>query len=309
MAPVIEAETLSKWYGNILGVSDISLRLMPGVHGLLGPNGAGKTTFLRLATGQLKPNRGRIRIFGEPVFNNPGLFQRVGFCPENDAYYRGVSGGDYLAFLARLHGASMEKARDQAREALHQVGLEEVADKAVSAYSLGMRQRLKVSAAVLHDPQLVILDEPLKGVDPLWRARITDLIRDFASRGRTVIVSSHVLPEIEAMTNNIVLIHQGEILAEGDIQEIRGLLDSHPHMISVRTPQFRLIAEWFVEDHHVLTIRFDNARQKVVFKTDNRDHFFGRLNRFVVENNLEIEEITSPDDNLQAVFNYLVGRK
>ncbi|MBN1196414.1 MAG: ABC transporter ATP-binding protein [Candidatus Aminicenantes bacterium] len=309
MAPVLEAESLSKWYGNILGVSDISLVLMPGVHGLLGPNGAGKTTFLRLASGQLKPNRGRIRIFGEPVFNNPGLFQRVGFCPENDAYYRGVSGGDYLSFLARLHGASTQKARNLARTALHQVGLEEVAGKAISAYSLGMRQRLKVSAAILHDPQLLILDEPLKGVDPLWRVRITDLIRDFASRGRTVIVSSHVLPEIEAMTNRIVLIHQGQILAEGDIQEIRGLLDSHPHMVSVCAPHFRRIAERFVGDHHVLTIRFDNVRQKVVFNTDNRDHFFACLNRFVVEENLEIEEITSPDDNLQAVFNYLVGRK
>lgn len=309
MIPVLEAESLSKWYGNILGVSDISLRLMPGVHGLLGPNGAGKTTFLRLASGQLKPNRGRIRIFGEPVFNNPGLFQRVGFCPENDAYYRGVKGGDYLSFLARLHGVSTQKARELARAALHQVGLEGVAGKAVSAYSLGMRQRLKVGAAILHDPQLVILDEPLKGVDPLWRVRITELIRGFASRGRTVIVSSHVLPEIEAMTNNIVLIHQGEILAEGDIQEIRGLLDSHPHMVSVRSPRFRLIAERFVGDQHVLTIRFDNERQKVVFNTDNRDHFFDCLNRFVVEDNLEIEEITSPDDNLQAVFNYLVGRK
>jgi len=309
LEPVLEARNLSKWYGNILGVSDINLRLMPGVHGLLGPNGAGKTTFLRLASGQLKPNRGDIRIFDQPVFNNPALFHKVGFCPENDAYYRGVNGGDYLRFLARLHGYSTPEARDVAQAALHQVGLDEVAGKLISAYSLGMRQRLKIAAAILHEPQLVILDEPLKGVDPLWRVRITELIRDFASRGRTVIVSSHVLPEVEAMTNNIVLIHQGEILAEGDIQEIRGLLDSHPHMVSVCTPQFRNIAARFAQDPHVLTVHFDNAAQKVVFKTDHRDHFFDRLNRLVVTDHLQIQEITSADDNLQAVFNYLVGRK
>jgi len=146
-------------------------------------------------------------------------------------------------------------------------------------------------------------------VDPLWRVRIIELIREFESQGRTVIVSSHILPEIESMTNNIVLIHQGEILAEGDIQEIRGLLDSHPHMVSIRTPHIRRIASRFVQDNHVLTVNFSDSARKVVFKTDNRDHFFDRLNRIVVEEALEIEEITSPDDNLQAVFNYLVGRK
>lgn len=308
MGIVLEADGLSKWYGNILGVSDISLKLRPGIHGLLGPNGAGKTTFLRLATGQLKPNRGGIRIFGESVFGNPGLFRRVGFCPENDAYYRGVNGLDYLAFLARLHGDKPGPARERAGTALDRVGLREVT-KPISAYSLGMRQRLKVAAAVLYDPELLILDEPLKGVDPLWRVRIIDLIREFESHGRTVIVSSHVLPEIESMTNNIVLIHQGQILAEGDIREIRELLDSHPHMVSVRTPQYRELAARFVADRGVITIGFTAAADKVVFTTDNRDHFFDRLNRLVVEESIDIQEITAPDDNLQAVFNYLVGRK
>lgn len=308
MGIVLAAEGLSKWYGNILGVSDISLELRPGIHGLLGPNGAGKTTFLRLATGQLKPNRGTIRIFGESVFGNPGLFRRVGFCPENDAYYHGVDGPDYLAFLARLHGDHPGAARDRARTALGRVGLEEVT-KPISAYSLGMRQRLKVAAAVLYDPELLILDEPLKGVDPLWRVRIIDLIREFESHGRTVIVSSHVLPEIESMTNNIVLIHQGQILAEGDIREIRELLDSHPHMVSVRTPQYRELAARFVEDRGVISIGFGAEADKVVFTTDNRDHFFDRLNRLVVEESIDVREITAPDDNLQAVFNYLVGRK
>ncbi len=309
MEPVLLADSLSKWYGNILGISDISLEITPGVKGLLGPNGAGKTTFMRIASGQLRPNRGRIRIFNEPVFSNPGLFRRVGFCPENDAYYPGVSGGEYLFFCARLHGFSPENSRQKAREALEKVGLEEVADKSISAYSLGMRQRLKLTAGMIHDPELLILDEPLRGVDPLWRVKIINLIREYEEMGRTVIVSSHILPEIEAMTNHIILIHQGEILAQGDIQEIRSLLDSHPHMVSIKSPHFRRLAEQFVRDDHVLTTSFVNQSKKVVFKTDNRDHFFGRLNRMIVERKWHIDEITSPDDNLQAVFNYLVGRK
>ena len=195
-----------------------------------------------------------------------------------------------------------------AAEALDKVGLMENKDKLVSAYSLGMRQRLKVAGSILHTPDLLILDEPLRGIDPLWRVKMIRLVKDFEKMGKTVIVSSHILPEIEAMTNNIILIHQGKIFAQGDIQEVRGLMDTHPHMISIRCNKPRLLAGRLVDRDFILNIEISETEKRVVFKTDNRDSFFDLLTRMIAENGLDVEEIISPDDNLQAVFDYLIGR-
>jgi len=224
---ILKAENLSKWYGNILGISEISADISPGIKGLLGPNGAGKSTFLKIATGQLKPNIGRIEIFGEPVFNNHHLFNRIGFCPEYDSYYQEVNGWEFMLFIAKLHGFKSKKAAEMAEAAIEKVGLLESKDKLISAYSMGMRQRLKLASSIIHNPDLIILDEPLRGVDPLWRVKIINIIKNYKNEGKTIIVSSHILPEIESMTNDIILIHQGKIFAEGDIQEIRSLIDIH----------------------------------------------------------------------------------
>ena len=308
MGTVLKAEKLSKWYGKILGISEISVEIKPGVQGLLGPNGAGKSTFLKIASGQLKPNLGTIRIFDKPVYNNHDLFHRVGLCPEYDSFYKDVSGWEFMLFLSRLHGAKGKAAKEMAAGALDKVGLMENKDKLISAYSLGMRQRLKVAGSILHTPDLLILDEPLRGIDPLWRVKMIRLIKDYEKMGKTVIVSSHILPEIESMTNNIILIHQGKIFAQGDIQEVRSMMDSHPHMISIRCDKPRLLAGRLVDREFILNIDIDEAQNRVVFKTDNRDGFFDLLTRMIAENGLDVEEITSPDDNLQAVFDYLIGR-
>lgn len=305
---VLKAEKLSKWYGTIQGVSEISLDISPGIRGLLGPNGAGKSTFLKIASGQLKANLGTIRIFNEEVFNNHKLFSRIGFCPEYDSYYKDISGWEFLLFCARLHGFKGRMASKKAESALERVGLSENKDKRINAYSLGMRQRLKVASSIIHDPELLILDEPLRGIDPLWRVKIIKLIKEFEKEGKTIIVSSHILPEIEAMTNSIILIHQGKIFAEGDIQEIRSLLDSHPHMISITCSQPRLLASRLIDREFVLHVEVNDPDHRVVFKTDSRDQFFDMLTRMIAENGIEVEEITSPDDNLQAVFDYLIGR-
>ncbi|MCP5105480.1 MAG: ABC transporter ATP-binding protein [bacterium] len=305
---VLKAEKLSKWYGNILGISEISLEISPGIQGLLGPNGAGKSTFLKIASGQLKQNLGNVTIFGEKVYNNYRLFERAGFCPEYDSFYKDVTGWEFMIFLSKMHGFKGAKTIEAAAVALDRVGMRENENKLISAYSLGMRQRLKVATSIIHNPELLILDEPLRGVDPLWRVKIIKLVKEFEKEGKTVIVSSHILPEIESMTNNIILIHQGKIFAHGDIQEIRGLIDKHPHQVSVKCNKPRFLAEKMVAGDFVLNVNINDEENKIVVETNNRDSFFDSLTGIIVENGLEVEEMTSPDDNLQAVFDYLIGR-
>ncbi len=305
---VLQAEDLSKWYGNILGISEISLQLPRGVHGLLGPNGAGKSTFLKIASGQLKPNIGKIKVFDQPVFNNPEIFHKIGFCTEIDCYYRGVTGWEFILFLTRLRGFGKSRVENKALEAFERVGLIDSKNKLISAYSMGMRQRLRIAASIIHEPDLLILDEPLKGVDPLWRVKIINLIKEYKDNNKTVIVSSHILPEIEAMTNNITLIHQGKVFAHGDIQEVRDLIDTHPHQISVVCDKPRELAKLLIKEYNILNINLDDEANRCVFQTTQRDQFFNRLMKEIVTKNFQITEITSPDDNLQAVFDYLIGR-
>jgi len=308
MSAILRAEKLSKWYGNILGISDINLEIHNGITGLLGPNGAGKSTFLKIAAGQLKPKIGTLTAFGETVFDNPRLFRRIGFCPEHDSAYAEMSGWRFIVLLARLHGFPAGEAEEKAEKALGTVGLLESRDRLIKGYSFGMRQRLRLATSILHEPELLMLDEPLRGVDPLWRVRIIQLIKEYGRQGRTVIVSSHILPEIEAMTSEIVLIHQGKIFAKGDIHRIRGLIDSHPHQVSLRCPAPRRLAERLIASDFVLSVEFTPDGSGLTVKTGQRDLFFAALMRLIAENKVEVEEITSPDDNLQAVFDYLIGK-
>jgi ABC-2 type transport system ATP-binding protein len=305
---VIRAEKLGKWYGHVLGLSDVTLEIGPGIAGLLGPNGAGKSTFMKLVTGQLKPSLGTVTIDGRPVWNDPGLFRRVGFCPEQDAFYDDTTGREFLTGLLGLSGYGEEEAARRAGRALEFVELVEAQDRIIRGYSRGMRQRLKIAQAVAHEPDVLILDEPLNGLDPLSKRKVIRLVKEYRTEGRTVLVSSHVLPEIEALTRTIVLIHQGKILAQGDVHYIRDLIDTHPHLVSVRTGDPRRLAAFLVDEPAVLSLRFGPAPGEVLFETRARDRFFERLPRLVAEHGLDIEEITSPDDNLQSVFDYLVGK-
>ena len=308
MSAVIEARNLSRWYGNVLGISEITLDIEPGITALLGPNGAGKSTFMKIITGQLKANIGQVRIFGQPVWNNRHIFRRLGFCPESDAFYEELNGLEFLTGLLSLYGYDRKECLDRANRALELVELKDVSRRPIRSYSRGMRQRIKIAQSIAHDPEILILGEPLSGLDPLGKRRIIRLIKEFRDAGKTVVVSSHVLPEVEALTSEIILIHNGKILARGDIHFIRELLDSHPHMIRVKSPQYRELARLLAAEEYVLNITFEPEASAVVFETHHRDRFFNRLNELVLDPGLDLEEITSPDDNLQAVFDYLVGR-
>ena len=303
--PIITADHVSKWYGQVIGLNDVSVTVPPGITGLLGPNGAGKSTFMKLITGQLKPNKGSINVLGEPIWRNPHLYFQIGFCPEQDAFYERMTGLEWVTALVRLNGLTEKDATDAATRALTTVDLMEAANKKIGAYSKGMRQRVKLAQALVHDPQLLILDEPLSGMDPIARRKTIRMIREWARSGKSVIVSSHILHEIESMTANILLINNGRILAEGDVHHIRDLIDEHPHTVYVRADNPRALARDFVDRVDVRSLKFEDGA--VTIETGKPDAFYARITELAASGEFgTIQEVTSPDDNLQAVFQYLV---
>ena len=302
---IIETEHLSKWYGQVSGLNDVTVTVPPGITGLLGPNGAGKSTFMKLITGQLKPSKGQIRVLGEPIWGHPGLYFRIGFCPEQDSFYDRMTGLEWVTALVRLNGLGQKEADEAARRALTDVDLMDAANKKIGAYSKGMRQRVKLAQAIVHDPELLILDEPLSGMDPLGRRKTMRMIREWAKQGKSIVVSSHILHEIEAITPNILLINNGRILAEGNVHQIRDLIDTHPHTVFVRAEQPRAFARHCLAYDDVLSLRFESGA--VVVQTGKPDAFYARMTSLAATDEVGlIHEVTSPDDNLQAVFQYLV---
>jgi ABC-2 type transport system ATP-binding protein len=305
VAPIITTEHLSKWYGQVSGLNDVTVAVPAGITGLLGPNGAGKSTFMKLVTGQLKPSKGTVSVFGEHIWGNPAIYFRVGFCPEQDAFYDRMTGMEWLTALIRLNGLTFEDAAAAARRALDAVDLVDAADKKIGAYSKGMRQRVKLAQAIAHDPELLILDEPLGGMDPIMRRKTIRMIRDWARAGKSVLVSSHILHEIESMTSNILLINNGRILAEGNVHQIRDLIDEHPHTVFIRADDPRQLARRFLTADDVISLRFED--RAVIVETARPDVFYARLTDLAATGEAgPIDEVTSPDDNLQAVFKYLV---
>jgi len=302
---VVSADHLSKWYGQVIGLNDVTVAVPSGITGLLGPNGAGKSTFMKLITGQLKPSKGSVTVLGEPIWRNPSAYFRLGFCPEQDRFYERMSGREWVTALVSLNGVSETVAKEMTARAIDIVGLGDVADKKIAAYSKGMRQRIKLAQALVHDPELLILDEPLSGMDPIVRRKTIRLIKEWARAGKSIIVSSHILHEIESMTSNILLINQGRILAEGNVHQIRDLIDEHPHTVFIRAERTRELAREFLADDQVLSLRFEDGG--VVVQTGRPDLFYAHVTELAASEAFgAIHEVTSPDDNLQAVFQYLV---
>jgi ABC-2 type transport system ATP-binding protein len=256
-------------------------------------------------TGQLVPSKGSLSVFGEPIWGNPGLYFRIGFCPEQDAFYDQMTGLEWVTALVRLNGVESTEAGRLARRALEYVDLTDAGSRKIGAYSKGMRQRVKMAQAIVHDPELVVLDEPLSGMDPILRRKTIRLIKEWGRQGKSIIVSSHILHEIESMTSTILLINQGRVVAEGNVHQLRDLIDEHPHTVSIKADRPRVLAREFLTHEDVLSLRFED--EAVVVQTARPDVFYSRLTELAASGELgTIHEVTSPDDNLQAVFEYLV---
>lgn len=308
VTPVVACHNVSKWYGNVIGVNKLTISIGPGVTGLLGPNGAGKSTFLQLVTGQLLPSQGTVRVLGQPVWNNPSLNRRIGLCPEQDAFYEWMTGWDFVNTCARLSGLSNAAAKSAAERAIEAVGLTKAQGRAIGGYSRGMRQRIKLAQALVHEPEVLFLDEPLTGTDPLARRDLMDIIQRLGNEGKSVLVSSHVLHEVQSLTQNIVLLSRGRLVAEGNVRQIRELIDTHPHHIVLHAAEARRLASRLLTWDDVEGVRVLDGGRSVMVETRVPDAFYSRLPGLYLDEGLTIDAVYSDDDNLEAVFKYLVGK-
>jgi ABC-2 type transport system ATP-binding protein len=306
--PVVEFHEVSKWYGNVIGINRLTLNIPTGVTGLLGPNGAGKSTLLQLATGQLYPSQGTVRVLGRKAWNNPSVNRYVGLCPEQDAFYEWMTGLDFVRTCARLSGMGRADAHEAAARTLEAVGMTKNRNRVVRGYSKGMRQRTKLAQALVHGPEVLFLDEPLTGTDPVARRDLMDVIHRLAGEGKSVLVSSHVLHEVEALTPNIVLLNRGRLVAEGHVRDIRELIDKYPHHIVLVSDEYRKLAARLLEWEDVEGIKVMAKESGVMVETRSPDAFYRRLPELSLEPGLAIREVYSDDDNLEAVFKYLVNK-
>jgi len=302
---IVVADRCSKWYGQVLGVSDVSWKLGGGVIGLLGPNGAGKSTLIKLMAGLIRPSRGSLTVFDKHPFDDTSVRRRIGYAPEHEKTWDELTALELVTVMANLAGAASPKAA--AETALAQVGMSSAAHRRVRGFSKGMRQRTKLATAIAHDPDLLLLDEPLTGVDPIARVEIVDRIRALAVAGKTIVVSSHVLYEIEALTSEIVVIHRGQVLAEGNVYEIRKLIDRYPHRIRVECDRPRVLAAALAEAEHVA--RIEIQRTGLLIETREPDRCYDQLAEITLAKELVISALASPDNNLGAVFEYLTSER
>ncbi len=307
---VLKAKGLSKWYDDVIGINSLNIEIATGITGIVGPNGAGKSTIFKLATGMIKPNKGRISVLGEDPWLNGPLMRKIGFCPDYDNLSDYSDGKRFLRYVGSLHGLRDKELDKRVSKTAELVGAEDFLNKDIEKYSKGMRQRLKLAGALIHDPDLLLLDEPLSGADPEARRDLIELIKGLhEEKGHDVLVSSHVLNEIERMTSSIALIYKGRVIASGDIAEIRELMDEHPQHIVLEGKNKKGLVKELIEMEQVLSITFEEGRKRIVIEVEKADVFFNVIPSLIKNTGAEIFEMYSMDDNLQAVFDYLVGGK
>ncbi|MBI1766189.1 MAG: ABC transporter ATP-binding protein [Acidobacteria bacterium] len=300
-------EDVSKFYGEVLGVNRVSLTITPGITSLVGPNGSGKTTLMNLMTGLIQPTRGRLSVLGISTDNPQELFRTVGYCGQFDSFPRGATGYEFINQLLRVHGLSKQEAEEKTWRALERVDLTDAAQRKVDGYSKGMRQRIRLGQSIAHEPAVMILDEPLNGLDPMARAETMRLFRQLAQEGQHLIVSSHILHEVDMMSDRVVLINNGYIVAEGGVHGVREEMQEHPMQIMIRCEQASALAARLFDAEQIVEAALTEDRQGVFIKTRNAEAFYALLNRIVVESGMNIETVTPVDDDLNAVYHYLIG--
>jgi len=302
--PLIELMNASRWYGNVVAVNNISFTVGPGITGLLGPNGAGKSTILHMAAGFLKPSSGTVDVLGGPAWRNPEIYRQVGLVPEREAVYPFLTGYEFVLLNARLH--KLPAPHDAAMRAIRAVGMEDARHRAMGGYSKGMKQRVKFATAIVHDPALLLLDEPFSGADPRQRLQMTDLLREMAAEGRTIVFSSHILEEVERLADNVLVIVAGRLAASGDFHQIRRLMTDRPHTFTLRSGDNRRLAAALVADPSVVGIELTDDRLSV--RASDFGGFAVAAPRVARASGVTLFEFLPTDESLESVFSYLVER-
>ncbi len=303
---VLLFQHVSKWYGPVIGLNQVTLELRPGITGLVGHNGSGKSTLLRLAAGQLRPDLGQVEVRGHTAWSAAAK-RHIGYCPELDIFYEEMSGRRFLQAMARLCGYPRREALRRTEEILELVGMDRRADRPLAGYSKGMRQRVKLAQALLHDPALLLLDEPLSGIDPIGRRESVALFQELARRGKCLLISSHELDELEKLTDHVAIMAAGRIAAVGTLTQIRDLLDDHPLSIRIACDQNRQLAGLLLQLDDVVGVERDERYLTV--RARNPRRFFQRLSLLVIEENLEIRHLETIDESTHDVLGYLLGRR
>ena len=302
--PTIALEGVSRWYGNVVAVNEISFEVSPGVTGLLGPNGAGKSTLLHMLSGFLKPSAGTVTVLGESPWGNPGLYRQLGLVPERESVYGGLTGYEFVLLSARLQG--LADPHEATRRAIAEVDLGAAGTRATGGYSKGMKQRIKVAAALVHDPSVLLLDEPFNGADPRQRLHMTELFRRLAAEGRTIVFSSHILEEVERLAERVLVIVSGRLAASGDFREIRRLMTDAPHTFVLRTSDNRRLAAALVGHDSVVGVDFGS--EQLTVRTSQLGAFARAAPVVARDADVSILELRPTDESLEGVFSYLVNR-
>jgi ABC-2 type transport system ATP-binding protein len=303
---VIVFSNVSKFYGEVLGVNRVTLSIGPGITSLVGPNGSGKTTLMNLMTGLLRPTRGSVTVTGTPVDRPEELCRKVGYCTQYDSFPPGLSGYDFVHATLRLHGLPEAECRERTLKAIAWVGLTDAAGRSVAAYSKGMRQRIRLAQAIAHDPSVVVLDEPLNGLDPMARAETIALFRQLADEGRYVVLSSHILHEVDLLSDRVILVHHGYVVAEGAISGVRDEINEHPMQVLVRCDRPSFVASRIFELDSAVEIKIHEDKGGLLVHTRDADKFYLLLNRLVMEHALDLEAVAPADEDVQAVYKYLI---
>jgi ABC-2 type transport system ATP-binding protein len=305
-APAVVFDEVSKFYGEVLGVNRVTLNIPPGITSLVGPNGAGKTTLMNLMTGLIHPDRGRILMRGISPRDPEALMRITGYATQYDTAPRWATGFTFITTGLLLFGFERTDAEEKAWKALQRVGLTDAASRKVASYSKGMRQRVRLAQAIAHDPDVLVLDEPLNGLDPLVRAETIELFRSWGASGKHVILSSHVLQEVDLISDQVVLIANGMIVAEGKIRDVRDEIDEHPSQYIVRCHDASAVAARLFSEDHITEIRLTDDRMGLLLMTRDRERFARALGRIALDG-YRIEGVMPADENVDAVYGYLIG--
>ncbi len=298
---MIELDKVTKLYGNVIGVNEISLSLEPGTYGLLGPNGSGKTTLINLILGQLKPTIGSVKLFGENPWLRSRLLRNVGHCPALEISYPRVTSLQWVTYMVQMHGFGYAAAKKRAQEALDRVKISHVMNRPMTEYSLGMRQRAKLAQAIAHDPQLLILDEPFNGLDPVGRFEMTEFLKEWGSNGKSLVLASHILHEVEAVHPSFLLIYGSRLMASGSPEEVRQILANSPNTLVIRSPEIQTVVSLLSAECSLASVKFRSANE-VEVETESAAEVCRMLGQIVNDNDLLIEEVTSTDESLKALF-------